>query len=369
MVYWLGVLYQADWGQRPVDYLHGMYGLKTAAAERFSSLSTPVRSHLAQPQTHPLGKPGKLVLVSGSNAHYGIRCATVYAETGIYCVNGGTHAGLTIDYILDRARDWLQPGDTVLLPLEFNHYVDRGRPSKFFIHYVLRYDRDYLQTLNPLDQLRFWFGLPLERVWRGCWEKLQGKPEPIETAQAEEVGEFGDRLKNDLSDRNEIQAGYVRDAQPLPMLFDRTVLNYPLPSPFSSVLNVDRKISNLLPATSSPALSSSVPRFNATPGTRSIRRFVRWCRSQNIQVLATFPNALWFEDYQQPQVQDFFQAIRQFYGGLNVPVLGSPEQLMPDDRNLFFDSDYHLNQTGVDQHTQIILQLLRPYQNAPSTFP
>ncbi|TAF55948.1 MAG: hypothetical protein EAZ61_03755, partial [Oscillatoriales cyanobacterium] len=241
VIYLVATLYQADWGQRPLDYLHGMYGLKTAAAERAIAADRP-----------------KLVLISGSNAHYGIRCATIVERTGLYCVNGGIHAGIGIDYLLDRARDWLRPGDIALLPLEFNHYTDRGIPSKFFIHYVLRYDRDYILQRPPLEQLRFWFGLPISRIGQRTISKLLGHAPPPETAHAEEVGEYGDRLRNDPSDRNATQQRYVEEADPLPVLF------------------------------------GAAP-TGSTAGARSIRRFIRWCRDHDVTPIATWPNALWFE--------------------------------------------------------------------------
>ena len=306
-LYLSAALYQADWGQRPLDYLHGMYGLKTAAADRAIGADIP-----------------KLVLISGSNAHYGIRCATILERTGVYCVNGGIHAGIGVDYLLDRARDWLRPGDLALLPLEFNHYTDRGIPSKFFIHYVLRYDRGYIFQRPPLDQLRFWFGLPMSRIWERTTSKLFGSQLPTEHAQAEEVGEYGDRLKNETSDRNDIQAGYITEAKPLPVLF------------------------------------GAAPTGNAA-GARSIRRFIRWCRDHDITPIATWPNALWFDDYRDEQPQQFFSAIAQFYDRLDVPLLGQPKTMMPADRALFFDSDYHLNRSGVDQHTDLVLDLLTPY--------
>ena len=307
VLYLSAALYQADWGQRPLDYLHGMYALKTAAADRAIAADLP-----------------KLVLVSGSNAHYGIRCATIRERTGVYCVNGGTHAGISIDYLLDRARDWLRPGDIALLPLEFNHYTDRGIPSKFFIHYVQRYDRGYILQRPPLDQLRLWFGLPVSRLWERTTSKLLGKLPAEERAHAEEVGEYGDRLRNEPSDRNAIQAGYIAAAKPLPVLLGNAPTGH-------------------------------------DSGARSIRRFIRWCRDHGVTPIATWPNALWFDEYHDEKPQQFFRAIAEFYDRLDVPLLGQPEGMMPDDRDLFFDSDYHLNRIGVDQQTDRVLDLLTPY--------
>ncbi|NJN62725.1 MAG: hypothetical protein HC795_15490, partial [Coleofasciculaceae cyanobacterium RL_1_1] len=51
VIYLAATLYQADWGQRPLDYLYGMYGLKTAAADR--AIAAEIRNSSSFPAPTP----------------------------------------------------------------------------------------------------------------------------------------------------------------------------------------------------------------------------------------------------------------------------------------------------------------------------
>ncbi|MGV2829137.1 hypothetical protein [Myxosarcina sp. GI1(2024)] len=51
----------------------------------------------------------KLVVIAGSNANAGISCQTIQTATGVSCLNGGIHAAISLDYVFNRARSWLNP--------------------------------------------------------------------------------------------------------------------------------------------------------------------------------------------------------------------------------------------------------------------
>ncbi|NEP48603.1 MAG: hypothetical protein F6K65_07100 [Moorea sp. SIO3C2] len=85
------------------------------------------------------------------------------------------YAGLGIDYILTRARSWLKPGDLVLLPLEYEHYTDDGKPTAALINYLLARDPKYLLSLNLINQFSFISGIPLKRVQERCRGATRGE--------------------------------------------------------------------------------------------------------------------------------------------------------------------------------------------------
>ena len=55
-----------------------------------------------------------------------------------------------------------------------------------------------------------------------------------------------------------------------------------------------------------------------------------------------------------------FKTIIQFYQNLGVPVLGLPQDFMYE-KDLFYDSIYHLNNEGIEIRTQQTLTLLKRY--------
>ena len=94
-------------------------------------------------------KKPKLIPISGSNSLAGISCKMIHEQTGVPCVNGGTHAGLGVDYLLSAYRALVKPGDLVLLPLEYdNYYYSIGH--KLLVDYVFARDINYFLSADLL---------------------------------------------------------------------------------------------------------------------------------------------------------------------------------------------------------------------------
>lgn len=267
-------------------------------------------------------KVPKLAIVSGSNALFGISCKTIQQQSKVPCLNGGTNAALGIDYLLKLARPWLKPGDIVLLPLEYNFYAYQNTPNDAYISYVLARDPQYFRTVDLLTQFRFITGVSFDRVRQGILAKIKA-PEFVVNSnyQSKNINQYGDETSN-LKE----QLTGVSTAKPTEIINGTIQPNY---------------------------------------GMNIIRDFIHWCQENNITVLATWPNTIWFDAYRGQSQQAFFQSIKQFYKKLEIPLLGKPEDFMYEN-SLFYDTSYHLNAQGVKQRTQQIIKLLEPYlENMP----
>lgn len=275
-----------------------------------------IREQVAQNTPSP-----KLLVISGSNAVFGISCEMIYQQTQVPCMNGGTNATLGIDYILHRAKGWLKPGDLVLMPLEFNHYDYQGIPSDSFIDHLIANDPHYLTQVNLLNQIRLIFGISWERLQQGLDARHRQRPDWRQGQLAPNFNQFGDRTNNQEA-------------------------------------NITPEFIQAIATVEPPDVNWHYIR--SSQGMKSIANFIDWCRRHQIQVIATWPNTVKFSIYQQPKYQDFFQSIRDFYQRLNVTVLAEPESFMYD-RSLFFDTVYHLNDRGVKIHTTQLIKLLTPY--------
>ncbi len=310
-------------------------GAPTEGNNGFDELFTS-KSHIANSLKTP-----KLVVVAGSNALYGISCKTLHEETSMPCVNGGTGAGVGVDYVLYRARSWLKPRDIVLLPLEYEFYKDDGTPSNLLVNYVFSRDPKYLLSVDIITQIRLIGGISFERLKQGVVAKLN-PTQPRETDKRyknvpQYLNEYGDRIDNQEGELSEDNLKY-----------------------FKSFLETDiHKRIKLIDDELKKNYNSGF--LQTTYGIKSINKFVEWCKINNIQVIATWPNTLWFDGYKEPQQQNFFQSIEKFYKSISVPILGKPEDFMYSDRSIFFDTIYHLNDKGVRYRNQQLLTLLQPY--------
>ncbi|NEO92592.1 MAG: hypothetical protein F6K56_21070 [Moorea sp. SIO3G5] len=263
----------------------------------------------------------KLVIVAGSNALFGISCSQIHQETFVSCLNGATYAGLGIDYILTRARSWLKPGDLVLLPLEYEHYTDDGKPTAALIDYLLARDPKYLLSLNLINQFRFISGIPWKRVQEGIVVKFK-TPQPWnDSYHSETINKYGDEIANRKADMTKRHIKKIAKTNPLNQIGES---------------------------------------ITSSHGISTIIKFINWCKNHNIKVIATWPNTIWFDVYQEPRKQDFFKSIENFYQRRSVPILGKPEDFMYD-KSMFYDTSYHLHDLGVNHRTKQLIDLIQPY--------
>ncbi|MEL6499844.1 MAG: hypothetical protein AAFV28_10080 [Cyanobacteria bacterium J06635_13] len=284
------------------QWIYDLYALKTKIAAQIDS--------------------PKLVVTAGSNAMIGISCSQIQTATKIPCVNGAINVGLGLDYILYQARSFVREGDTLLLPLEYELYETDPRPSSVAIDYIFAHDPAYWQQADIVLKTRLLLGLGLKRTLIGVVNKLQYDSEQERTVKRlKSINAAGDWVRNRSIDLTPEHQRRLR-------LF-------------------------------APHKSSSLGLTNYSQ--QKITEFVQWCRQHRIKVVIAWPNTVEYPEYQQAEYQDFFASIKTFFQQLDAPIIGEPEEYMYD-RSLFFDSTYHLNNTGVAIRTQQLIDSLTAAQ-------
>jgi hypothetical protein len=264
----------------------------------------------------------KLIPISGSSALMGISCQTIHEQTGVPCVNGGTYAGLGVDYLLNKARSFTQVGDIVLLSLEYEHFTENFLPRKLLSDYVFAQDINYFWDSNLLTKIRLITGISLERLAQGMIAKNRlHKLKKIDDFPKKFINEYGDATTNIRTNLTSKQLKAIDKVKPV-------------------------------------QLRDYFIKSNETR--MSINKFWNWCKKNNIKVIATWPNTLWFEVYRGRSQQDYFQSIKDLYASMEIPIIGNPEDFMYD-KSMFFDTIYHLNNRGVYYRTKQLIELLQPY--------
>lgn len=292
-VFLLAVFYQLGVDTKVSSFYYGMDTIKLSFA---NSINTP-----------------KLVITSGSNSLYGISSQMITEEIGIPTVNAAIYVGFGIDYILHRVQMILKPRDTIILPLEYALYYPNSLPDKegmnSLIDYVLAHDTLYLLK-NPWIITKISFN----RLLYGIVTKHHPYPA---TELSAWIGISGDALGNAESNITEKERAELNRQGPIQI----TKLSY------------------------------SSREF------RVIREFAKWCHSHKIRLIATWPNTMWFDVYEQPSYKQYFRDIEFFYKSIGVAVLGDYREFMYD-KSLFFNTIYHLNHRGVLIRTRQIINLL-----------
>lgn len=300
VIFLLAVLYQTGAPTPSSKELYEVYNLKVNIA---NSIKKP-----------------KLVAISGSSVLFGISCKLIHEETGVPCVNAGTHAGLGVDYLLSAARAFAKPGDIVLFPLEYEHYRDNSIPTHVLIDYVFARDVNYLRSADIITQVRLISGISLERLKQGIITRLSPTKDTRKGEFSSSLNEYGDATNNRQDKMTPKEVKTIAELQPI------QIGGY----------------------------------INSSRGMKSIRQFLDWCKKNNIKLIATWPNTVLFDSYQDTKHQKFFQSIEEFYKKDGVPVLGKPRDFMYK-KSMFFDTIYHLNDRGVQYRTQQVIELIKPY--------
>lgn len=143
---WFSLAFVNNYRSYEVNFIDGLYQRKHIAAERAGARA-----------------PGRLVIVGGSGALFGVDAEVISAKLGIPVVNFATHAGLGAEYILDRAKRELRPGDRVLLCLEYELIAPTPAEfNRFAWDFAVSYDKRFLFRGGLFRGVESLYSIPLD---------------------------------------------------------------------------------------------------------------------------------------------------------------------------------------------------------------
>lgn len=214
----------------------------------------------------------------------------------------------------------------MLLALEYEMYFPQAM-NFVFSDYVLGADPGYLWSL-PGSELRDWIFSSSTKGIVDRWltreaERLRVIAEKKEAAQRDQ-NDRGDRMAN----RRDQQSEQAREA--VEALKSLHMIKFAKWDPGNSAW-------------------------------RRVREFVAWCRERNVEVVATYPNTVYFEDYRGGRLKVVQDVIEGGFGSMGVEVLGRARESMFS-RTDFFDTIYHLNREGSEKRTDALIRRLKASQ-------
>jgi hypothetical protein len=269
----------------------------------------------------------KLLIVGGSATLFGIKAGEIEKQTGLRTINMGTHAALGTAYILHLVQEAAKPGDTVLLVLEYELYnygrLEQSWADKILVDHIVARDPAYFHTLSLAEQWNVFMLTPTKRLFDGL--KIRFGVNRISHDWA--PGPYNSALINDWGDLT----GYSKASRPQQK---------------AEVLNWKSGLARGLPEN--------------PKGFPLIAEFCRWARTNHIRVLATYPNICDQPDYRAKVAKQVGQTIKDFFAGLDVPVIGEySDALLPRDE--FFDTNYHPTEEAAVERTKRLAAQLAPY--------
>jgi hypothetical protein len=258
-------------------------------------------------------KGAKLVFGGGSATLFGIRTKDIQDKLGVPCVNMAIHQGLQIDYQLYNLKKVLQKGDIVILPLEYSCFIYNGDLDGITIGYVITYDKEYLKHIPTIKSLKYIASVS-PMLFLDSIQFIKRK-EIKKFYDSSNLNAYGDETSN--GDKPKI--------------------------------GPEDK--------SAPAFGVPSNSFNKTKGLEEISKFNVWCRQHGIMLYVTYANTLYFKEYDNHTYRNYFDNLTKYFADHNILTIGKPTDFFFNE-DLFYDTNYHLNQKGVTMRTQQLINML-----------
>jgi hypothetical protein len=290
-------------------WIHGLYERKDLFVKR-----------------QPMRPGGRIIIVGGSNALFGIDAELIERKLGVTTVNYATHGGLG-GYVLDRARTVISPGDTVLLCPEYELWHNRATDlSDVEWAYVCTYDKRYIWAHGPGPALRMLYSQPAQAYvdallgWR---EHLRVTRKGLDGAHNLVLLDHCGDLRADLP-RRALTPGGIIFADP-----------------------------------ADPACAAD-----------DFRAFAAWARANQVRVLYSWPN-MYHQSWPRgapPGAVSTPAATRAFLDEMGFITLNEPSDTFYP-RDWFTDTTYHPDGGCRRVRTEALIRELRPYFDLPGLKP
>ena len=279
---------------------------------------------LKQARAAALPSP-KVVVLAGSNALFSLDSGRLEAAWGRPVVNLGVNAALGLDYILRSAEPYLNPGDLVLMPLEYPLYQGDTTPSAQLLDHVVGQDPDYWRGRPLHERAAFVARLPAARLLAG----LRRQPDPLPPGAGLYGGQHldarGDYTHNDPERLTPEERAAVEAAHAAARAKRHTY--------------------------------GRDDRPNAL-GWRRLRAFQRRLQARGVTLWLAPPTLMDQPSYHQdPRERRYYETLPERVRALGLSFFGEPRAFMyaPED---FFDTPYHLTAAARARHTQALIERL-----------
>lgn len=266
-------------------------------------------------------KGKKVVVVAGSNALFGVDSTMLSKAFDIPVVNYGVNAGVLLPYTLYKAKEVINSGDIVLLPLEYPMYNYDGVPNSQMIDYIFARDFDAFYELSLKEQFHMFWDITLKRVYDGY---MAGKNTPVTSGLygAHNVNEFGDQIGATLKTKSKAIAAEldILKANKYGEKFDKNSLGF-----------------------------------------EYIKEFISWCNSTGVKCIFIPSTIMYFDNYKGDEKEKYFyENIANVIRSKGLVFVGKPYEYMYNKKS-YYNTDFHLVDSARRTRTKQMISDLKSF--------
>jgi len=262
----------------------------------------------------------KLAILAASNGFFSFRCETMEPILNRPCVNAAIGEGLGFQFVIDKIKTILEPGDVVLMPLEYGFYtqdqaeIESGAANA----YMAAYDKKQLLTLEPLHMIRSIFHFNYKFLLSGAVEMILNKAGVSRRFNANTTTKQGD-MKNHTIEKGKVYKEFL--------------LKEKQQGPIEGKEFFGKKY-----------LSQII-----------LEKFLSYSKANDIRIIGTLPTT--FDDH--PTSELVIKRISDIYENMGQQFLVLPNKSQYS-RDCFYDTSYHLNEPCQIKHSKLVAKFLKP---------
>lgn len=266
-------------------------------------------------------KEKKLLIVSGSNALFGIDSKMLSDSLDIKVVNFAVNAGVMLPYTLYKAKEVINQGDIVLLPLEYSMYNYDGIPNEQMIDYILSRDFKVFFELSFKEQFYIFWNVPFKRIYNGYFNNSNNKVNR---------GLYGSHNVDENGDQ--INIGIKNKSKAIEKELDNHKANY---------------------------YGAEFEKNTLT--WKYLDSFVQWCKENNVETIFVPSTLLGFDIYKSDTKERlYYELIPKLIKDKNWNYVGNPYDYMYE-KEFYFNTDFHLNHKGRIKRTKQLIEDLNSF--------
>lgn len=315
-------------------------GARTAAEYWLYDAMT-VKRHLL----HAMADKRKLLLVGGSSVWFGLDAGQVQQELGIETLNLGLHAMRPLDRLVSDVRAALKPGDTIIMPLEYEYYAIDTPYNDWYVNQVMAGSPTVFWELNWREKMVFFLSVPPLRVLEGLGTRV------IALSPAE--------LRKRIPGQPPEQ---------VLQLMQQVWATHALPEENYTFRNIDPQGNAVIARGTFISYRYLLDEQSVAWGYpwNTLGEFARYCAAHGVSLYIGWPPVVKGNmPFDAPRIQEKMRIIEENLAELKIPVLGHASDFQYD-RRLFADTPYHLTHEGRARHTKHLLEQLRTKMSVPN---